>query len=135
MRVTHIVLREQIGTEFQVIIEIKGATGLKSQAERRHRGSLGQFSHTLDAAELPLGILCCHARTPPATTMVIVGLQVRVRWSMMVLLVLLVLLMLSVEICRCHDAVVRRSCSVCVTEAGHVPDGKQRTWRFGYGEC
>lgn len=54
---SYIIFGQQAGTEFQVIIEIKGATGLEAGPEGGDGGGLGEFAHALDTAELTLGVL------------------------------------------------------------------------------
>lgn len=101
---TNIVFCEQVGAELQVIVQVKGATSLKAQTESSNSGSLGEFPHALDAAELALSILRGNPRSSPTTAVVVVGLQVSID-SMVLLVVVLclvVLLVVTVEVCRGH---------------------------------
>lgn len=104
VRPTNIVFCEQVGAELQVIVQVKGATSLKAQTESSHSGSLGQLPHALDAAELALSILRGDPRSPPATAVVVAGLQVSIDSMalLVVMLLLVVLLVVSVEVCRGH---------------------------------
>lgn len=70
--ITYIVLRQQVGTELQVIIEVERPTGLESRPEGRHSGSFGQFPHALHPAKLTLSILLVHFRAPASTTVMII---------------------------------------------------------------
>lgn len=49
---TYIILGQETGAEFEVVIQIKGATGLESCPERGHCRCFRQFPHGLDSSEL-----------------------------------------------------------------------------------
>lgn len=100
---TNIIFCEEIGTELQVVIQVKGATSLKAQAESRDSGRLGQFPHALHTTELALGVLRGSPGSSPTTAVVVVGLHVSIdSMALLVVLLLVVLLVVTVEVCRGH---------------------------------
>lgn len=47
-----VVFGQQVGTELEVVVEVKGASGLEASPEGGDGGRLDEVSHGLDAAEL-----------------------------------------------------------------------------------
>lgn len=89
---TYIVLGQEARAELEVVIEVKGATGLESRTEGRHSRGLCEFTHALDASELALGVLGGHLGATPGTSSVVVirvhvGGRVVVRMLLMLLAV------------------------------------------------
>lgn len=54
---THVVLGQQGGAEFQVVVEVKGSSGLESGAKGHDRGGLGQLLHTSDPPKRLEGVV------------------------------------------------------------------------------
>jgi hypothetical protein len=98
---TYIFIGQKVGAELQIIIEIKGATGLESGPESRHRWGFRKFPHALNTAELTLSILLGHLGAATSATMVVVGMHLG---SMLRVLVVVVLLLVVVGVQECrHD--------------------------------
>lgn len=69
---TYIVLGQETRAELEVVIEVKGATGLESRTKGRHSRSFCEFTHALDAPELALRVLGGHLGASPGTASVVV---------------------------------------------------------------
>lgn len=73
-----IVFRQEVGTEFQVIVEIEGTSSFESRTECRHCGSFGKLPHALNASKLALVVLVCVLGATSTTTVVVVGSRLHV---------------------------------------------------------
>lgn len=72
-----IVLGQETRAKLQIVIQIKRPPSFESGPEGRHCGSLSQFSHALDSAELALlGVLGGHLGSSPRAASVVVILHV-----------------------------------------------------------
>jgi hypothetical protein len=98
---TYIFIGQKVGAELQIIIEIKGATGLESDPESRHRWGFRKFPHALNTTELTLGILLGHLGASTSATMVVVGMHVGGMLRVL-LVVLLLVVVVGIQECR-HD--------------------------------
>ena len=54
---TYIILRQQTGTELEIVVQVKGSPRIESCTEGRHSGSFGQFLHAPHASKLTMGVL------------------------------------------------------------------------------
>lgn len=69
-----IVLGQETGAEFQVIIQIERPSSLEPCAESSHCRSFGELPHAFYTSELALGVLSSHlGSSPRAPTMVVIG--------------------------------------------------------------
>jgi hypothetical protein len=94
-----IVFRQQAGTEFQVVIQIKRSSSFESRTKRSHSWSFCQLSHALHTAELSLGMLRCQSGSPsgPTSMVSVDGCSCNMgggRGRVMLLMVLLLLMLL-----------------------------------------
>jgi hypothetical protein len=97
-----IIFRQQTGTEFQVVIQIKRSSSLKSRTKRSHSRGFCQLSHALYTAELSLGMLRCQSggSSGPTSMVDVDGWRYNMgsgRWWVMLLMVLLLMLVLAWE--------------------------------------
>lgn len=105
---TYIVLRQQTGAEFEVVVQVERTSSLETGTESGDSGSLSQLSHALDTPELALRVLRTHARAPPGAAAMVVRVGHHVRSSGVVVLLLVVLLLLvCVEKCRHYEGIYR----------------------------
>jgi hypothetical protein len=93
-----IIFRQQTRTEFQVVIQIKRSSSLKSRTKRSHSRGFCQLSHALYTAELSLGMLCCQSGGPsgPASMVGMDGCSCNMRggrWWVMLMVLLLMLVL------------------------------------------